>query len=304
MKMLFLINPVAGKTTLGVGFVEIIDQFVKAGYEVEVRTTQSRTDIAETVAAKGENYDVIACIGGDGTLNNTASAIVKLENKPILGYIPAGTTNDFAHSHAIPCKAIDAAKTIASGSHSPLDIGLFNSQAFIYVAAFGIFSEVSYSTSQELKNVFGRLAYLVEGAKSLAEVTSYAMRFESGDQVIEGDFIYGMVSNSSSVGGFNLPINKDSAFNDGLMEVTLVRKPVTLAEHQQLLSALIAQKADDKLVYHFQTGEIKIVSAVPMEWALDGEGSGMSDRFDIKVIKDAIEIFSGDAKAPAEANTD
>ena len=290
-KMLFLINPVAGKTTVGLSFVEIIDKFVKAGYDVEVRTTQSANDIGETVSAKGEEYDVIVCCGGDGTLNRTVDAIVKLEKRPVLGYIPAGTTNDFAHSHSIPVKAIDAAKTIANGKHSPIDVGVFDSRAFVYVAAFGIFSEVSYQTPQELKNVFGRLAYLVEGAKSLADISSYTMKFEHEGESIEGDFIYGMISNSSTIGGFNLPINKDSSLNDGLMEVTLVRRPDTLQEHQQLLNALISQKADNNILYHFQTKQLTVISAEPMSWSLDGEASEKLDECEIKVMKSAVEIF-------------
>lgn len=289
-KMLFIINPVAGKATLGNHLVEIIDIFVKYGYEVNIRTSQSSNDIAQTILSVGENYDIIVCCGGDGTLNRTADALLRLEKRPKLGYIPAGTVNDFANSHSISRNALEAANAIAKGKDISIDTGCFNGRTFMYIAAFGIFTGVSYLTPQELKNQLGKMAYLVEALKSLTTIDSYHIRFEYDGKVIEDDFIYGMISNSSTVAGIDIALNKDYSFNDGLMEVTLVKEPKNANDRQKLLNALIAQKADSNFLYNFQTKKIKCFSDVPIAWTLDGESGGFHKTATIEVKENSINL--------------
>ena len=201
-KMLFIYNPRAGKAQIRSNLLDIIDIFVKAGYEVTAYPTQAAGDAVKAVRTRQEGYDLVVCSGGDGTLDEVVSGMMKCDEKLPIGYIPAGSTNDFANSLKIPKSMIKAADVVVKGKNFPCDIGAFNHDSFIYVAAFGIFTDVSYETKQDIKNVLGHAAYLLEGVKRLPSVRSYPLKITSRDRVIEGEFLYGMVTNSYSVGGF------------------------------------------------------------------------------------------------------
>ena len=171
--LLFLVNPKAGRAEIRNNLLDIIDQFVRQGWHVVVRTTQYSGELTEIIKTEGEQYDMLVCSGGDGTLNEAVGGLVGLEKRPVLGYIPAGTTNDFAVSLGIPRNALYAASSIVTGVPYPCDVGRFGDRHFVYVAAFGAFTEVSYSTPQQFKNALGRAAYILEGIKHLAEIKSY-----------------------------------------------------------------------------------------------------------------------------------
>ena len=201
-KMLFVYNPRAGKAQIRSNLLDIIDIFTKAGYEVTAYPTQATGDAIKAVKERHDGYDIVACCGGDGTLDEVVNGMMQCEEKLPVGYIPAGSTNDFASSLKIPKNMIKAADVVVNGINYACDIGRFNQESFIYVAAFGLFTDVSYGTKQDIKNVLGHAAYLLEGVKRLPSVRAYPLRIMCNEDVIEGEFLYGMVTNSHSVGGF------------------------------------------------------------------------------------------------------
>ena len=223
-KLLFIFNPHSGKTTIKGYVADIIDIFVKEGFDVEVYPTQRRGDATEKVVERGSEFDNIVCSGGDGTLNEVINGLMKLDKKPILGYIPTGSTNDFAQGLSIPSNMTKAAKLAVSGEDYSIDIGNFNDFHFVYIAAFGAFTEVSSSTPQDLKNIFGHQAYLIEELKQLTNLRTYNVKFDLDGDVIEGDFLYAMITNATSAGGFKGITGKDISLNDGKFEVTLIKK--------------------------------------------------------------------------------
>ena len=223
-KMLFIINPRSGKEQIRSRLLEILDSFVKAGYGPSVYITQGPKD-AEYQAARAKTKELVVCSGGDGTLDEVVTGMMHREKKVPLGYIAAGSTNDFATSLGIPKNMVKAAETAVAGRVFPCDIGAFNGDFFVYVAAFGLFTEVSYKTSQEWKNVLGHAAYILEGAKCLHDIPSFLMQVEYDNVRLQDEFIYGMISNSTSVGGFKGMTGKDVLLDDGVFEVTLIKKP-------------------------------------------------------------------------------
>lgn len=224
-KMLFVYNPNAGKGLLRPKVSDIVDIFVKAGYEVTIYPTQSYRDAYKKVCELEEGYQLVVCSGGDGTIDEVVTGMMQREHKIPIGYIPTGTTNDFANSLHIPKDILMAAHTSVNGAPFACDIGRFNDDVFVYIAAFGLFTDVSYQTKQNVKNVLGHLAYVLEGVKRLYNIPSYHVKVTYDDQVIEENFVYGMVTNSRSVGGFRNIIGKHVVFDDGEFEVTLIKSP-------------------------------------------------------------------------------
>lgn len=202
-RLLFIYNPHAGKELLKPKISDIVDIFVKAGYEVTIYPTQSYRDAYRKVKEyNSKEYELVVCSGGDGTIDEVVSGMMTRRDRDPVGYIPTGTTNDFANSLHIPKGLLKAADNAVNGVVFPCDIGRFNQDTFVYIAAFGLFTDVSYETDQAMKNVLGHLAYILEGAKRIFNVPSYRIKVCHGGEEIEGEFIYGMVTNSRSVGGF------------------------------------------------------------------------------------------------------
>ena len=273
-RMLFIYNPRAGKAQIRSNLLDIIDIFVKAGYEVTAYPTQARGDAVKAVKERSAGYDIVVCSGGDGTLDEVVSGMMKCEEKLPIGYVPAGSTNDFANSLKIPKSMIKAADIVVSGKDFACDIGTFNNDNFIYVAAFGIFTDVSYQTKQDAKNVLGHAAYLVEGVKRLPAVRAYPLKISYSDQVIEGEFLYGMVTNSYSVGGFRGITGQDILLDDGLFEVTLIRKPSNPLDLNSIILALVDKRVKSEHIYTFKTSKLVVESEDPVSWTLDGEFGG------------------------------
>lgn len=290
-KMLFVVNPKAGKAQIKNRIMQILDLFAKAGYEVTVHVTQSREDAMRRIRDREEEYDLLVCSGGDGTLNEVVSGMVKSGNALPIGYIPAGSTNDFANSLRIPKNMLKAAQVVIEGERFACDIGSFNRDIFVYVAAFGIFTDVSYGTDQEIKNLLGHTAYVLQGVKSLAAIQAYPMRVMYDDNVIEGDFLYGMITNSVSVGGFKGITGKNVALNDGELEVTLIRQPSNLAELTSIAGALTDRNAENEFIYRFKTSRLQIEADDPVAWTLDGEFGGSHKEVLIEDHKEAITIL-------------
>ena len=290
-KMLFVVNPKAGKAQIKNRIMQILDLFAKAGYEVTVHVTQSREDAMRRIRDREEEYDLLVCSGGDGTLNEVVSGMVKSRNALPIGYIPAGSTNDFANSLRIPKNMLKAAQVVIEGERFACDIGSFNREIFVYVAAFGIFTDVSYGTDQDIKNLLGHTAYILQGVKSLAAIQAYPMRVMYDNNVIEGNFLYGMITNSVSVGGFKGITGKNVALNDGELEVTLIRKPSNLAELTSIAGALTDRNAENEFIYRFKTSRLQIEADEPVAWTLDGEFGGSHKEVMIEDHKEAITIF-------------
>lgn len=290
-KMLFIINSVSGKLALEDSLMNVVGIFSKADYDINIHLTRGEGDIENLLRETGNEYDLIVCCGGDGTLNIVAGTVYKEGISARIGYIPGGTTNDFAASHHIDTVTTGAANQIATGVEREVDLGILNGNPFVYVAAFGLFSDVSYQTDRNMKQAMGHAAYVVEGIKSFAKAKAYPLRIEYGDKVIEGDFIYGMISNSRRVGGFELPILKNILYDDGEMEVTLVRKPKTAVDTQKLVNCLISQSPDDDIMFMFKTGSLRITSEEDIPWSLDGEFGGSYKDADIKVECGAVSMI-------------
>ena len=291
--LLLVVNPRAGKERIKNHLLEIVDLFVKAGYEVRVHITQEAQDASRVVAESAGSYDRIVCSGGDGTLNEVVSGLMASGKRPLLGYIPAGSTNDFASSLKIPSKMLQAAEHVVSGTPYAVDIGRFcQDRYFVYVAAFGMFTEVSYMTPQEKKNLLGHQAYMLEGMKSLANIKSYSIKLESEEMCLEGNFVFGMVTNTISVGGFKGLVKRDVALNDGFFEVLMIRMPRTALELKEILSSMILEEQQNEYVYRFRTSRLKITSDEPVDWVLDGEFGGSRTEIDIENHARKIRIMT------------
>lgn len=291
--ILLIINPKAGKMRAKSALFKIISVLCDKGFNVNVYVTKGVHDATEYIKANGEKYSRIICCGGDGTLNETISGILQINSKPLLGYIPCGSTNDFANSLKIPSNILNAAVSASGDDFFTIDIGRFNDRFFSYVASFGAFTKISYSTPQSTKNLLGHLAYVLEGRKELSDIKSYEMRVECDGEVYEGDFIFGAVTNTTIIGGiYKLPEN-DIKMNDGRFEIILLKKPSNLLELPVLLSNLI--KRDflfDKNIIFTHAKKVTISSPLAVSWTLDGEFGGSHNKVEIENLHNAISILS------------
>ena len=293
--LLFIFNPLAGKGSIRGHLPGVLDAFTKAGYLVTAYPTQSKGDAARVAAELGGQFDRVVCCGGDGTLSETISGLLALDPIPVLGYLPAGTTNDFSRNLNLPKGLEAAARAVAAGSVRKCDVGRFNHKTFIYVAAFGVFTDVSYDTPQEFKNAFGHLAYLLEGVTRLGSIQSYQLEITHDGGTLEGEFIYGMVSNTVSVGGFKGLPASEVKLDDGLFEVVLVRRPKTLPELQSIITTLLQQKATDGgAVISFHTAKLRVTCPDPLPWTLDGEFGGDPLTAEIENNCQAIDLVWGE----------
>jgi len=290
-KMLFVYNPKAGKAMIRNKLADILDVFVAAGYEITIVPTQKHGDATEIVAAKAAEHDIVVCSGGDGTLCESVNGMIMSGAKKPIGYIPAGSTNDFAGTLSIPSDMVKAAEVIVNGTNFKCDVGQFNDSKFIYVAAFGVFSEVSYSTDQQIKNALGHSAYILSGGKSIINAQAQNMKVISGDLSFEGEFIYGMVSNSNQVGGFQGIMGEGVDLHDGEFEVTLIKDPKSPQELNRILVSLLERNLDNEMMYSFKTSDVIFECEDEVPWALDGEDGGAHKRVHITTLNNAVEII-------------
>lgn len=290
-KVLFIINSRSGKGLIRNHVLEIVDIFVKNGMEVTIHTTQKERDACEVTQERAGEFDMVVCSGGDGTLDEVITGMMHRKDRRPVGYIPAGSTNDFANSLKLPKNMEDAARSIALRHPYPCDVGSFNDDYFVYIAAFGIFTDVSYQTRQEMKNLLGHLAYVLEGAKRIFNIKSYHMTVRTQEGETEGDFIYGMVTNSESVGGFRNITGKNVELDDGVFEVTLIRTPKNPIELQEIIAALLLQEMDNKHIYSFKSARVEFESEDEIPWTLDGEFGGDHKKVEIINHERAISIM-------------
>jgi len=289
-KMLFIYNPKAGKAQIRNKLADILDIFAGAEYEITVYPTGKHGDAEVTVANREAYYDLLVCSGGDGTLDEVVTGMTKSSFMTPIGYIPAGSTNDFGGSLGLPKNMLKAAQVAVEGRNFACDIGAFNEDVFVYIAAFGLFTDVSYETGQDMKNLLGHMAYILEGVKRLSAINAYSVKVTYEDQVIEDDLLFGMVTNSVSVGGFKRITGKNVQLDDGVFEVTLIKQPKNPIELNNIVMSLLSQDINTDMMYCFRTSKLKITSENPIPWTLDGEFGGEHTDVIIENKQKAIEI--------------
>ena len=270
-KMLFIMNPFAGQRKANRYLAEIINVFNRADYEVIIHMTAGSGDATRVAREKAAEMDVIVCCGGDGTFNETVSGILASGVDVPVGYIPAGTTNDFASSLKLPTNPLAAAQNIAEGEPVAYDVGSFGGRHFTYVASFGAFTKSSYATPQSVKNALGHTAYVLSGISELTQIRKEHVRLEMADTVVEDDFIFGAICNSTSVGGILTLDPKVVDMADGKFEVMMVRAPKSLAEITECIQALQSQKYNCNMITFCSTDKVTVISDPKMSWTLDGE---------------------------------
>lgn len=289
--MLFLFNPHAGKSQIKTKLMDIINVFCRAGYDIQIHATQGPGEAIQVAQEYGAGMDCVVCSGGDGTLNETVCGLMKLEERPVIGYIPTGTTNDFAYTHNLSKDMIKAAETIVQGTAEAVDLGLLNDRYFTYVAGFGAFTDVSYKTSQEMKALLGHPAYVLEGVKRLTELVPYRMKVEMEQETIEDEFLLGLISNSIRVAGFKGLHGKDVRMDDGYHEVLLIRNPKNPVDLQETLVGLLQPESTSPHVYRAKVKQIRFTSEVPVDWVLDGEYGGAQTEVEIRNVYRPIQIL-------------
>lgn len=270
-QLMLIINPVAGKGGIMRSLTEVTGVFMDAGYRVSFYPTRAQGDATEYVMAYGADYDMICCSGGDGTVNEVISGLVKAGLDIPLGYMPAGSTNDFAEFHGLKSDPVEAAKCIVSGAEHRVDVGHLGDKNFVNAADFGAFTWLPYTTPQRLKNKLGFYAYVLDGIKDLAKLQSEHLRVTINGQTQEGEYIFGVVASSSALAGALDFFGQKAVADDGLFEVLLIRRPASPAELQATIAALREQNLDNELITFRRTDRIQIECMKKLAWALDGE---------------------------------
>ena len=291
-KMLFIMNPFSGMRKANRFLPDIISLFNRADYEVNIRMTAGPGDATAFAEARSRDVDLVVCCGGDGTLNETITGMLRCGSTAPIGYIPAGSTNDFASSLKLSSNVMQAAQDILDGEPSAYDVGRFQNRYFSYVASFGAFTKSSYATPQSVKNALGHTAYVLEGISELSQIRPFHVRMELENQVVEDDFIFGAISNSTSIGGVLTLDPKQVDMSDGLLEIFLVRAPRNLSEISECIQALQSQRYNDCAMITFGPARKIHVTAEPdMPWTLDGEKFDGSCEIDVENIHHAIRLI-------------
>ena len=270
-KMLFIMNPFSGQKRANKFLADILLLFGQAGYDVTVHMTTGTGSAGEAVARLGGDKDLIVCCGGDGTFNETISGMLRQGIRAELGYIPAGSTNDFASSLKLSSSIMQAAQDIVDGKPVAYDVGKFGDRYFSYVASFGAFTRASYATPQSIKNALGHTAYVLEGIQELSQIRKEHVRMELDNQVVEDDFLFGAICNSTSVGGVLTLDPKRVDMADGLLEILLVRAPRNLTEISECIQAVQNQTFNCSMITFCSTRSVRVIASPDMIWTLDGE---------------------------------
>ncbi len=293
MDLHILINPNAGRQIIMQDLEAVYGAFQSAGDRPRLELTVNAAHSAEVLGrVMEEKPGAIVCCGGDGTLSATVNGLLAGGSQIPLGYIPAGTTNDFASFLGLPKEPPRAAELIAWGQPGPIDIGRFDDRYFVYVASFGAFTQTSYSVTQSLKNSLGHLAYVIEGIKELPVLKSYPVRVETAEGgLYEGDYLFGSVSNSTSLGGIIKLDGSQVDPTDGKFELSLVKRPKNLHELNRILRSLMTGKADEELITFVHTAGAAFSCGEPMPWSLDGEYARGGENVKVEVLPGALKLY-------------
>ncbi len=291
-KMLFLLNPCAGTRKANRYMTDIIDIFNRADYEVTAYVTASQGDCMRMAASCGADKDLIVCCGGDGTFNELVAGMLKAGLKTPIGYIPAGSTNDFAASMGLPTDILKAAKLCVTGKPVACDVGKFGGRPFSYVASFGIFTRSSYATAQSVKNTLGHAAYMLGGIQELGQIKTTHVRLELADgRVLEDDYLFGAISNTTSVGGILTLNPKRVDMHDGKLELLLIRAPKDLGELTDCIVKLQRQEYNSAMVTFVSTPSVQVYSRGPMDWSLDGEKAQSGTSVFVECLHNGIYVM-------------
>lgn len=289
-KMLLIMNPHSGMKRANKYLTDILIIFSKYDYDVNVKLTTGAGDATEYAKKYGKDVSLIVCIGGDGTFNETIQGILESGCKTPLGYIPAGSTNDFATSLGISKKPLEAARDIMTGIQTGIDIGVFNDRYFSYIASFGAFTKVSYTTSQNKKNLLGHTAYVLEGLKDIPTIRAEHLKFKIGDKEFEDDYIFGAVCNSTSIGGFSAFDQDVVDLKDGLFEILLVKSPKNLIELNTIIFSANNRDYNNDMVTFISASEAVITASESLSWSLDGERMEGCTEIKMKIIPSALTL--------------
>ena len=290
-KLLMIVNPRAGKSKSHGPLFDAAAALSLAGYLLSIHVTSAPGDAAETARREGGRYDLVVAVGGDGTLNEVVSGLVQLRRPPLLGYLPQGSTNDFAASLRISGDPAEAAAAIARNVPRLLDVGFWNGRPFVYVASFGAFTRSSYAAPQNAKNALGHFAYILEGMKDLSTLRPYHVRLTAGGEVLDGEYLFGAVCNSTSIGGL-MKLNPERVvLDDGLFEMLLIPSPKTAADLQSLVHALLNQQYDSQGLVFRHVSSIHFETEEELPWSLDGEYAPSAPAVDIENRRQALTML-------------
>ena len=290
-KMLFVMNPYSGTRRANRYLADILSVFNKAGYTVITHMTAGTGDGIAVVERMAPHVDTVVCCGGDGTFNETVNGVLRSGADVDIGYIPAGSTNDFAASLRLPTNVLQAAQAIVEGEPHSYDVGLFGDRYFSYVASFGTFTRSSYATPQSIKNALGHTAYVLEGIQELSQIRKTHARMELDNEIVEDDFIFGAVSNSLSIGGILALDPKQVDMSDGKFELLLVRAPRDLTEISECIRALQSQKYNCSMITFRSTTHVRVLQGEDIIWTLDGERQDGADVVEIRNLHHAIRLL-------------
>ena len=298
-KILFVFNPVSGKSQIRGDLMDILETLSQKTDQLVCYPTQCQGDARRLLRSCREDYDCVICAGGDGTLDEVVSGVMENSHRgdvPI-GFISAGTTNDFATSLGIPGDMKAAARAVTEGKIFECDLGKFNSDSyFTYVAAFGLFTGTSYETPQDLKNQFGHLAYIIQGMTDIGKIRIYRFRVESAELSVTDDFVFGMVTNSKSVGGFPDITGEAVDMGDGLFEVTLIKMPSNILELNDIIQYLNHTSNASDFVYQFKTRHIVLEAQERVKWTRDGEYAGSYKKVELTNLHRALRLLVPEQK--------
>ena len=289
-QLLLIINPVAGIKKASKQLAEIIAVFNRAEYDTHIYITSCQGDATNAVKELGKNRDLIVCCGGDGTLNETVTGIIDAGLKIPIGYIPAGSTNDFASSLQLQTDVVNAAKQIVAGTVTAYDVGKFANRYFTYIASFGVFTKTSYSTPQNVKNILGHLAYVLDGIQEISNIRKENVRIELEDEVLEDDYIFGAICNSTSVGGVLTLSSKSVDMSDGKFEILLIRAPKDIQELHECIISIRNKTYDCGMITFRSAKSISVIGKKEIVWSLDGERVDGDKRIDITNLHRCVEL--------------
>lgn len=299
--LLFIINPKAGRTAIKNELFTIIEIFSNAGYTVTTYPTKGPGDAEDYIAHLDKKFDMIVCAGGDGTLDNTVAGVMKLQNligeEIPIGYIPCGTTNDFARSLNISREPVEAARSIVNGIPCPVDVGHLNHHSFSYIAAFGAFTEISYSTPQNLKSMMGHSAYVLEAMKTMANLKTYRINAQLDEKTISEEYIYCQITNSLSVGGFPTLGTRHMSFCDGKFECLFIRRPKNAEDMNRIWDAFLTNDIDQDIFVYETASKITIDCEEEIPWTIDGEFGGNHSHAEVTIDNRAVSIILEDTSS-------
>ena len=289
-KMLLILNPCAGTRKANRVLTDIIAQFNRAGYDVSAYVTAAPGEAKELIAERSEGLDLIVCCGGDGTFNETVSGVLQAGVNTPIGYIPAGSTNDFASSLGLRTNPVEAAKNIAQGTLTAYDVGSFGGRIFTYVASFGAFTKASYATPQSIKNALGHTAYVLSGISELSQIKNIHAKFVIDGEEIEGDYLFGAICNSTSIGGIAKLDPSQVDMSDGLFEVMLVRAPKDLGEIAECIAAVQKQQYNCRMITFRNASHVTVTTQEGINWTLDGEMEPYHEKVEVQNLHLAIQL--------------